>query len=151
MNRISIVRFLIVLLILIGPVSCGDGSDGESAPPSGPGNVNEAEPNNAPPGQGLVRPVVVAGTTVGGTGTIIADDDYFSFTVTSPTNITITLQSDQGAIGLYLLATSGAVLAADETPSASKSVSAILDPGTYWLWISPRGLTAVANYSLAIP
>jgi len=103
--------------------------------------------NTAATGQVITLPAAISGTSSSGT-----DDDWYRFTLTATTPVTITLTSPVGQdidVGLFD-STGAAIIGASTSTFSNEAVAATLAPGTYTVVVDPFAITGTPAYTLVI-
>jgi hypothetical protein len=135
------------LFLLVMHGGCKTSDDGPVTPP-GPQGIAEVEPNDAVP-QALGT-LGTSDLTVNGATAGTADEDWYSVTLASQTNLHASVDWGTGDIDLGLTDASGIVVAFRDTGAKPERCTLPLrTPGTYRIRVSSKTGGAVA-YTLTI-
>ena len=75
-------------------------------------------------------------------------DDYYSFNVTTPSNVSLNLTGLSADVDLYLLNSSGTVISSSIYGDTSESITSQLSAGTYYAWVNRY--SGDTTYSLSL-
>jgi hypothetical protein len=75
-------------------------------------------------------------------------DDYYSFNVTTPSNVNLNLTGLSANVDLYLLDSSGTVISSSRYGTISESITSQLSAGTYYAWVNRY--SGDTTYSLSL-